>query len=209
MEFLFQQKYNNIIPLGFFCSVASELRRIGLRDKAYPFDWLITNFEDVLTCINNNFVDFLDLSNLEKCKNDKTFYVKNNKFNQIYFLHDFKEGEPIESQIKAVKEKYDRRISRLYSDMLEGALFIRYVQNKYEWEYIRKNKRKIQVLLKQYNKKNKIIYILNDDIKTSLHFSMKAYKVKKDEKDSVAREFLKKNPTLEKFIIKTKRKVNA
>ena len=45
----------NYISLGYFCSVASELERYGLRGESYPFDWVISDFGGVVEAIQNNF----------------------------------------------------------------------------------------------------------------------------------------------------------
>lgn len=42
---IFETNYKHVISLGFFCSVALELERKGLRDASYPFDWLISDFQ--------------------------------------------------------------------------------------------------------------------------------------------------------------------
>ena len=47
--------FDHVISLGWFCSPAHEIRRIGLRDASYPFDWLIThNFSIIINLIKNN-----------------------------------------------------------------------------------------------------------------------------------------------------------
>ncbi len=52
--------YKNIMSLGYFCGVARELERVGLRNASYPFDWIIsTDFKQVIKLIENNFENFL------------------------------------------------------------------------------------------------------------------------------------------------------
>lgn len=48
------------ISLGYFCSIAMELERLGLRSESSPFDWLISDFEGVIHAIENHFEDFLN-----------------------------------------------------------------------------------------------------------------------------------------------------
>lgn len=52
--------YKHVISLGYFCSVALELERIGLRNTAYPFDWCISDFSGVIEAIENGFSEWLD-----------------------------------------------------------------------------------------------------------------------------------------------------
>ena len=35
--------YERVISLGWFCGPALEMKRIGLRDGSYPFDWMLTH----------------------------------------------------------------------------------------------------------------------------------------------------------------------
>ena len=52
------KKYSNIISLGFFCSVATEIERIGMRSCSYPFDCVISDFKNVEDMIENHFQNF-------------------------------------------------------------------------------------------------------------------------------------------------------
>lgn len=38
------KKYESVISLGYFCSVAIELEKMGIRNFSTPFDWLITDW---------------------------------------------------------------------------------------------------------------------------------------------------------------------
>ena len=46
------------IPLGYDCSAASALRDIGLRQEAYPFDWVQSRAEIVRQCILDGFARY-------------------------------------------------------------------------------------------------------------------------------------------------------
>lgn len=35
--------YQNYISLGYFCGVAQDLEKLGLRNTSSPFDWCITD----------------------------------------------------------------------------------------------------------------------------------------------------------------------
>lgn len=54
------KQYKHFISLGYFCSVALELERIGLRSSSSPFDWCISSYEGVIDAIENHFEGFLD-----------------------------------------------------------------------------------------------------------------------------------------------------
>ncbi|MCI6444409.1 MAG: papain-like cysteine peptidase, partial [Clostridia bacterium] len=79
----------NFISIGYFCSVASELERMGLRHESFPFDWLITeNFEIVLDLIKNNFDRFLIKENLFQESNINPNYYYDQEC-KIHIYHDF------------------------------------------------------------------------------------------------------------------------
>lgn len=50
--------YNSMISIGFNCAVAAGLRKYGLRNRDYPFDWGVSTIEGVLVAVKEKFVDF-------------------------------------------------------------------------------------------------------------------------------------------------------
>lgn len=190
-------KYEHIISLGFFCSVASELKRIGIRDCSSPFDWVISeDIFKIIQLINNNFKDFLSINYLEQNKNYPNYY-KNIKY-KIQFFHDFNEHQACEEQLPTIQEKYNRRINRLYENIKEPTLFIRYIYNQQEYDNIEKNIDIILKDLKKYNINNNIIFVANSDIKIS---KLNLFIVDKDKDKPVARTFLEKNKKLEEYLL--------
>ena len=73
-------KYEHFISLGYFCSVALELERYGLRDGSYPFDWCISDIKGVFELINNNFESYTDYNLLEQNSKEHNHY-RNKKYN--------------------------------------------------------------------------------------------------------------------------------
>ena len=120
--------YKHYISLGYFCSVALELERFGLRDASYPFDWIISDIKSVFECIENNFESILDINLLSQSQNEHKNY-KNIKYG-FYFFHDFDKYIPLSSQLDVVKKKYNRRIERFYNAIKEPTLFIRYISDE-------------------------------------------------------------------------------
>ena len=41
-------EFKNYISLGYFCEVAKDLERLGLRNQSSPFDWVISYFPKVI-----------------------------------------------------------------------------------------------------------------------------------------------------------------
>lgn len=187
--------YSNIISLGFFCSVASELERVGLRSASYPFDWLISDFEGVVKAIESHFEDFLNYDNMAQYEMNPSFY-KDQKY-KMQFYHDFDECNSLKKQLPKVKEKYGRRIERFYSSIKNPTLFLRYIESQDEVEWIERNLDRINSLFCSFNDKNSIIWIANSEIK-SKHLPI--FSVEKDDNDSVARTFLESNKELKQML---------
>ena len=122
--------YRYVVSLGFFCSVAMELERIGLRSASFPFDWLISDFEGVIKLIENHFDDFLAYENMAQHKLYPNYY-KDTKYG-MQFYHDFSAFRSLESQLPRVKNKYDRRIERFYNSIIYPTLFLRYISSESE-----------------------------------------------------------------------------
>ena len=49
-----------LVSLGYRCSAAGILKRIGRKEESYPFDWLISRLPVVQHCIETEFRYFLD-----------------------------------------------------------------------------------------------------------------------------------------------------
>ncbi|MDF2946465.1 MAG: cysteine protease [Bacillales bacterium] len=189
------KKYKHIISLGFFCSTALELERIGLRDSSSPFDWLISDFKGVIECIDNGFDDLLNYDNISQYKEIPQYYV-DNKYN-LHFYHDFSGYASLMNQLPKVQEKYRRRIDRFYKNIKEPTLFLYYIKDMVELEYIERDYSSIISILKKSNSNNNLILISNEDITSQ---SLYIYYVKKDDTDSVARVFLEKNKELNDYL---------
>lgn len=189
-----RQTYNTVISLGFFCSVAQELERIGLRDASYPFDWLISDFIGVITSIDNHFKDFLKYDYLAQMRVNPRYYI-NTKYG-FQFYHDFNPYQPLKKQIRKVRKKYKRRIKRFYKSISYPTLFVRYIENVDELKWIEANYNSIVQLIKSFNPHNSIVFISNDELKSD---KLRHYTVKKDENDTVARKPFTKNEELNKF----------
>lgn len=53
-------KIQYISSLGSFCQTAFFLKRNNLKNESYPFDWLCSDLNIVISCIEDGFVKFLD-----------------------------------------------------------------------------------------------------------------------------------------------------
>lgn len=119
----------------------------------------------------------------------------------LRFVHDFDENL---CNINEVEEKYTRRIERFYEAIKKKTLFIRYIIDEHEYKYILHHYNEINEILKRYNRNNRIIFVINDDIKVNriLNFfkGIKLYSVIKDENDTVAKCPFEKNIYLKQIL---------
>jgi len=193
-----KHKYQNIISLGYFCSIALELERMGLRSCSSPFDWCITDFEGVIKLIDNDFKDLFNEDLLYQNNSNRAYYM-NCKY-KIQFFHDFNQNETLIEQLPLVREKYNRRIQRFYSMIQQPTLFIRYISSEdgnAELRYIEEKYEWILAMLKKYNSQNEIIFIADESISSNI---IEIYYVERDKGDVVARYPLTQNQELYRFV---------
>ena len=197
-------RFDHIISLGYFCSVASDLERLGLRSASSPFDWCISNFEGVVSAIGHRFDGFLDYGLLnQSTANGKDYF--NSRY-RIWFFHDFDEYRPLGKQLDAVAAKYRRRIDRFYENISHPTLFIRYISNETvdqdgkseELDFIEHHYDDIVSLLKSFNGENEIIFLANREVESEM---IDIYHVSVDENDIVARKPLEKNGELYDYLL--------
>ncbi len=194
------KKYKHFISLGYFCSVALELERIGLRNCSSPFDWCITEWKGVEKALTTRFQNFLKYENLYQNKMELSHY-KDMEYGMAFF-HDFNQYVPLKEQLPSVYEKYKKRIERFFQNIKEPTLFIRYISNEKGFEeidYLEQNYDKILGLLKSFHQDNDIIFIANNEVVSKCE-KIKIYFVSSDEGDVVARKPLEKNRELDLFL---------
>lgn len=184
-----ENQFKHFISLGYFCSVAEELEKLGLRSESSPFDWVISDFSGVMRAIENRFEGLLAYESLYQSTRNRGLYK--NKAYEIAFYHDFTPYVSLKEQLPGVQEKYNRRILRFYHSISEPTLFFRYISDEEmcngvssELLWIEENHEKILAVLKQFHQGNEIVYIANNGV-----FSDKItiYNVPRGEHDTVCR----------------------
>lgn len=68
------------ISIGPYCSTADILKNNGLRNKAYPFDYIFSSLEMVKHCINDRFNIFLDKNYYKYCSEGSMQHLFYSKF---------------------------------------------------------------------------------------------------------------------------------
>jgi len=97
------------ISLGPNCQTSMSIQTIGYKTESYPFDWILTNVDVVLDCIENDFKDFLN----------KDFYFKNElighkKYTDNMFVH--RDPLFIDEDYSYIKRCVDRFLKLYQSD---------------------------------------------------------------------------------------------
>ncbi len=137
IEDIFKIKYDEVISLGFDCTIARMLESYNIRKDAYPIDWTVSRDWNLVTdaLINKKTEEFLDI------KKKDSFYV--NPFN-IEFLHHSKLSET------EFKEVFQKRFERLFELMNndKSVLFLRKTHDMNNCSYTNKNFNEIDETIK-------------------------------------------------------------
>lgn len=143
------KRYQHVVSLGFFCSVALELDRYGLRDGSYPFDWIICPIEPTLAAVASYPEELINPATLERDATNA--YIVHDTATGIDYYHDFRADEPIEDQIERVRAKYRRRAQRLTEAMSQSTLFVRYIADRAEFDFLNDNMATVLSTLRSAN----------------------------------------------------------
>lgn len=153
-------KYVHCFSLGWFCGTATILGKMGLRARSGPFDWYLSNYSGVLKQIGNNFADFMNKDNLKVDEdNNKAFYDTKYDF---YCNHDI--ITDFDTEFDDIKKRYYRRANNFINCIAEPSVFFRTIRDRDEVEYINRNWKYADDLLKSFNSKNRIIYVTNAEL---------------------------------------------
>lgn len=196
-----EMKFERIISIGFFCGGAMELEKLGLRDKSYPFDWIISDIHSIAELLANDFQDLFDEELL--FRNTEYSHIIHHKKYRFDFYHDFDRNLSIESQVKSVESKYRRRIKNFYLSIKKPTLFIRYIQDD-EGPFWTQKDNELILRLKKFNQDNRVLLVANRGVTIELEKLpdevVTVFTVDPDKKDSVARNFITENEQIRDFV---------
>lgn len=170
-EQILNGEYDFIFGIGAACSCTQTLRNCCLQFRSYPLDWLYGG--DLKTRIDllvNHFTDFINQEDLKKV-DEKDYPLHRDIYcnlkNGIVFNHDFEFHQRLEDTYPAVKEKYDRRIKRLYEHIKSAQkILIVYMQSPDTTISIKKAEKQIKQnffkITEKYPDKNiQLLYLVN------------------------------------------------
>lgn len=166
-------EFDLIFSLGAACSCSEVLRKSYLQFYSYPFDWLYgSDFSKRLDIFLNDFERYIEKEDLEflSATNEAPINpcaVYKNNYNNIVFNHDFIQGIDFETIYPIVKEKYNRRISRLLNQVKNSKnILIVYIQTPLNKNATSNEElfKAIEKLKQKYSNKNFNILYLQCDI---------------------------------------------
>lgn len=165
--------FENCISLGWFCGTASAMGKLGLRSFSGPFDWILSDYQQVLRMIETDFADLLMKDNLRLlADNPKAF--EDTKYGFIYF-HDIKVD--FEREYEQIAEKYRRRCRQFMSASQNPTCYLRIVRSVNEIKYIEENQEYIERVIKKSNSLNQVFYLVIDGMNFSTEIRSPYYKI--------------------------------
>tara|TARA_B100001063_G_scaffold138607_1_gene129483 strand:+ start:12638 stop:13300 length:663 start_codon:yes stop_codon:yes gene_type:complete len=110
--------FDYCISLGHSCDVANSLIDACIRDASYPFDWCFTKVSKIKEFFENDFTNFFERSNLIM-SSGYVGHPASDKGGGIIYVHDgkFKELMRNDTFFEEQKNKYNRRVKRLYEKL--------------------------------------------------------------------------------------------
>lgn len=165
--------FKSFISLGWFCGTASSMSEYGLRCISGPFDWCFSELEGIMELMNDDFRDFLNKRNLRVDENEPTRF-RDIKYD-ITYVHEVKQN--FEAEYNEIVEKYVRRINK-FKDSYNSerpVCFIRAVHKPGELEYIVKNGKHINEIIKRFNAETEIVFLVPKFMSVPQDFAFKAY----------------------------------
>lgn len=122
-----------IVSLGSNCAVAYQLKKIQIRNQAYPFDWAKVSLNSLITVLENNFDRYSKLSIkkisqnhliLDNTNTNPTYIVTNNY--GITMAHELVNEEQLNLFELVLLKRIDRFIQ--LKNMADEGKIIRFVR---------------------------------------------------------------------------------
>lgn len=116
------KNYDFAFSLGFSCAASESLRDLGFQKESLPFDWIgAPSIRASVEMIAGGFAGWFDRDALRlwDVRHEGGFIARvyKNMKTGFGFSHEFSNADPLWKTYNSVKEKYDRRIARLQSEL--------------------------------------------------------------------------------------------
>ncbi len=147
------RSYDFIVSLGETCISSGNLRRNKLQYESFPFDWIVITLERSVQMLKTHFKNFLELQNLQLSARAENHDRYMDVVQQIEFVHDFDSDTDPSVNFEKVKNKYFRRIERIFQRMSEARsiLFVISANRHIEDEILRQQWVELHKLCPQAN----------------------------------------------------------
>lgn len=110
--------YDFAFSLGAACSCTESLRKAVLQFASFPFDWLygadLRKRTDILAADFKGWLEFDSLCFAHPARPGHEFDEYANRDTGLVLNHDFAKDRPLSETFRAVREKYERRVARLF-----------------------------------------------------------------------------------------------
>ena len=126
-----KKKYDFIIPIGWGCLNAYNLRKNKLQRESLPFDWIwISDIPQITNLISSKFQNFMKKDNLQFVRHNGDADIYRDISTRIEYWHDFMIGEDFDKSYDKIYQKYQRRINRMFYHIKrsESVLWVRYLR---------------------------------------------------------------------------------
>eukprot|EP00930_Biecheleria_cincta_P046983 TRINITY_DN32499_c0_g1_i1.p1 TRINITY_DN32499_c0_g1~~TRINITY_DN32499_c0_g1_i1.p1 ORF type:complete len:386 (-),score=53.74 TRINITY_DN32499_c0_g1_i1:156-1313(-) len=114
------------ISLGCYCTVAQAFAYLGVRRRAYPFDWTRSPMEGIIHCIQTDFEDFLTYTTTREENGHKVF--SGSRWGGSFWHADLEDS--------SVQSSMQRRVERFVSCLEVAAskprMFVRVINSTRE-----------------------------------------------------------------------------
>lgn len=174
------------ISLGSNCAITYQLNKYGLRNRAYPFDWVKISLNQLNNILENNFDDFVESLELKKISEKHEYFgldinsinstntsifqsaILTNKYS-VEFAHEILNS----SEIDYFKSRLDKRIERFRNLTMIlnkfNLCFIRIETSPIKLTWVDEINKLIK-LLKKYYVQFKLILIINSKSEYQQYF---------------------------------------
>jgi hypothetical protein len=124
---------NKLISLGNLCFSSDLIKRHGYKTESYPFDWIVSNFDMIISCIDTDFTIFLDKQYHYNIWNKRPIRSGHSYYDSYVNTNIFKHHNIVDNY-----DYYKRCVDRflnLYNDNL-AKLFINFTHYNLEFNKV-------------------------------------------------------------------------